>query len=99
MPRESQSLTEDRELKVHQDFRVWLTSLPSSKFPVSILQNGYKMTIEPPRGIKANLLKTSLSLNYDFITTCTKAAELKSLLLSACSTGMPLSSGSSAHWG
>uniref|UniRef100_A0A8C7U9X3 Dynein, axonemal, heavy chain 1 n=1 Tax=Oncorhynchus mykiss TaxID=8022 RepID=A0A8C7U9X3_ONCMY len=53
-------------------------------FPVSILQNGSKMTIEPPRGIKANLLKTYLSLNDDFITTCTRAAELKSLLLSLC---------------
>ncbi|CDQ98597.1 unnamed protein product, partial [Oncorhynchus mykiss] len=70
--------------KVHRDFRLWLTSLPSNKFPVSILQNGSKMTIEPPRGIKANLLKTYLSLNDDFITTCTRAAELKSLLLSLC---------------
>ncbi|XP_019911214.2 dynein heavy chain 1, axonemal [Esox lucius] len=70
--------------KVHRDFRLWLTSLPSNKFPVSILQNGSKMTIEPPRGIKANLLKSYLSLNDDFITTCSKPAELKSLLLSLC---------------
>ncbi|RXN34314.1 dynein heavy chain axonemal [Labeo rohita] len=58
--------------KVHRDFRLWLTSLPSSKFPVSILQNGSKMTIEPPRGIKANLLRTYASLTDDFITSCTK---------------------------
>ncbi|KAL7843672.1 hypothetical protein AOLI_G00251840 [Acnodon oligacanthus] len=70
--------------KVHRDFRLWLTSLPSNKFPVSILQNGSKMTIEPPRGIKANLLKTYLSLNDDFINSCSKAAEFKSLLLSLC---------------
>ncbi|KAM6980842.1 dynein axonemal heavy chain 1 [Aplochiton taeniatus] len=70
--------------KVHRDFRLWLTSLPSNKFPVSILQNGSKMTIEPPRGIKANLLKTYLSLTDDFITSCNKPAQFKSLLLSLC---------------
>ncbi|XP_041945152.1 dynein heavy chain 1, axonemal isoform X2 [Alosa sapidissima] len=70
--------------KVHRDFRVWLTSLPSNKFPVSILQNGSKMTIEPPKGIKANLLKSYLSLTEDFITSCSKASQLKSLLFSLC---------------
>ncbi|KAF0035263.1 hypothetical protein F2P81_013021 [Scophthalmus maximus] len=70
--------------KVHKDFRVWLTSLPSNKFPVSILQNGSKMTIEPPKGIKANLQKTYLRLTDDFITSSTKITNLRSLLLSLC---------------
>ncbi|MCJ8744212.1 hypothetical protein PDJAM_G00116030 [Pangasius djambal] len=70
--------------KVHRDFRLWLTSLPSNKFPVSILQNSSKMTIEPPRGIKANLLKTYLSLSDDFLKSCSKTAEFRSLLLSLC---------------
>ncbi|XP_036594745.1 dynein heavy chain 1, axonemal [Trichosurus vulpecula] len=70
--------------KVHRDFRLWLTSLPSNKFPVSILQNGSKMTIEPPRGVKANLLKSYSSLSDDFLNSCHKQSEFKCLLLSLC---------------
>uniref|UniRef100_A0A8C3GR01 Dynein axonemal heavy chain 1 n=1 Tax=Cairina moschata TaxID=8855 RepID=A0A8C3GR01_CAIMO len=70
--------------KVQQDFRLWLTSLPSNHFPVSILQNSSKVTIEPPRGVKANLLKSYSSFSDDFLTSCSKITVFKSLLLSLC---------------
>ena len=57
-------------LQVHRDFRLWLTSMPSPKFPVYILQNGSKMTVEPPRGIKANLLKSYANFSDDFLNSC-----------------------------
>ena len=43
--------------KVHEAFRLCLTTMPNDTFPVSILQKGIKMTLEPPEGFKVNILK------------------------------------------
>eukprot|EP00767_Chilomastix_cuspidata_P003863 gnl/Chilomastix_cuspidata/3994.p1 GENE.gnl/Chilomastix_cuspidata/3994~~gnl/Chilomastix_cuspidata/3994.p1 ORF type:complete len:4491 (+),score=293.00 gnl/Chilomastix_cuspidata/3994:101-13474(+) len=39
----------------HENFRLFLTSMPSKDFPSSVLAAGIKLTNEPPRGIRANL--------------------------------------------
>ncbi|KAL7746739.1 hypothetical protein RI367_007902 [Sorochytrium milnesiophthora] len=70
--------------KVHRDFRLWLTSMPTPKFPVSILQNGVKMTVEPPNGVKANLLRTYATFNEDTLAECTKPKEWQRLLFALC---------------
>ena len=46
------------ELEPTTKFRLWLTSMPSEKFPVTILQGGVKATIEPPKGFRNNLLRS-----------------------------------------
>ena len=69
---------------VHKDFRLWLSSFVCSEFPVSVLQNSVKMTIEPPSGIKANLKLTYTILKEDDLTHKKKPDEYKKLLFGFC---------------
>ena len=50
------------ELPINPTFRLILTSMPCAYFPVSILQNSVKLTTEPPKGIKANMMKTYVEM-------------------------------------
>ena len=70
---------------LHDDFRLFLTSMPADYFPASVLQNGVKLTTEPPRGIKANLKRSYQELTHARFTSCGKKVEAwRKLLFGLC---------------
>ena len=77
-------LGENRESN-HKDFRLFLTSSPAPYFPVAVLQNGVKMTNEPPKGIRANLLRSYQNLvKPEDFDTCAKSDAFKRILSALC---------------
>jgi dynein heavy chain len=58
--------------------------MPSDKFPVSILQNGVKVTNEPPKGLKNNILGSYLGIDETEFESSPKPIALKRLMWGLC---------------
>lgn len=66
---------------VHPDFRLWMSTMQCAAFPVNLLRNSKKMTIEPPRSFKANLKITYSKMDNKVLDSCkTKPDEFRKLL-------------------
>jgi dynein heavy chain len=65
-------------------FRLWLSSAPHPKFPISILQRGIKMTTEPPSGLRANLLTLYNTVTPEQFSRCGQVSKYRKLLFSLC---------------
>ena len=77
-------IVEEFDDSLHRDFRLWLTSMPAKEFPVSVLQNGIKMTIEPPQGLRSNLLQTYSTIDDKALEDCNKPEAFKTLYFGFC---------------
>lgn len=53
-----------------QDFRLWLTTEPTDRFPIGILQRSLKVVTEPPNGLKLNMRSSYSKITDSLLTTC-----------------------------
>lgn len=58
--------------------------MPSDIFPVTILQNGVKITNEPPKGLKNNILRSYYAINEKELEECQKPSAVKKLMWGLC---------------
>jgi dynein heavy chain len=48
---------------VNDQFRLWLSSRPHPQFPITLLQRSVKITTQPPKGLKQNMLRILKTVN------------------------------------
>ena len=58
--------------KIHESFRLWLTTEVHPKYPINLLQASIKYTFEPPQGVKAGLKRT-------YANTCQETLDYSNL--------------------
>ncbi|KAG5682932.1 hypothetical protein PVAND_012250 [Polypedilum vanderplanki] len=71
-------------LKMHEDFRLFLSSMPLKSFPVSILQNSVKLTNEPPKGLKANLMRSMMDMNEEIFEIHVLGDDWRKMIFAMC---------------
>jgi dynein heavy chain len=84
MPQLEQLIENMQPETIKKEFRLWLTSMPSPSFPVPVLQVGVKMTNEPPKGLRANVVRSYFGFKEDDLAHASKPGDFKKLVFAEC---------------
>ena len=65
---------------ISEDYRLWLTTMPTPAFPVTVLQSSLKITSEPPTGMKAKVGRAYIDMTVADLEGCQQPTAYKNLL-------------------
>ncbi|KAK2908777.1 hypothetical protein Q8A67_004614 [Cirrhinus molitorella] len=69
---------------IHEDFRLFLSSMPTNVFPVTVLQNSVKVTNEPPKGLRANVRRAFTEISSTFFEEHILGRKWRKIIFGVC---------------
>ncbi|XP_072114311.1 dynein axonemal heavy chain 6 isoform X1 [Mobula birostris] len=69
---------------IHENFRLFLSSMPTNTFPVTVLQNSVKVTNEPPKGLRANIRRAFTEITSTFFEEHVLGRKWRRLIVGIC---------------
>ncbi|KAJ8000573.1 hypothetical protein DPEC_G00181790 [Dallia pectoralis] len=69
---------------IHEDFRLFLSSMPNKVFPVTVLQNSVKVTNEPPKGLRANVRRAFTEITGNFFEEHILGRQWRKIIFGVC---------------
>ncbi|XP_055256564.1 dynein axonemal heavy chain 6 [Moschus berezovskii] len=74
----------DSNVVIKDTFRLFLSSMPSNTFPVTVLQNSVKVTNEPPKGLRANIRRAFTEMMPSFFEENILGRKWRQIIFGIC---------------
>uniref|UniRef100_G3ULU4 Dynein axonemal heavy chain 6 n=1 Tax=Loxodonta africana TaxID=9785 RepID=G3ULU4_LOXAF len=74
----------DPNIVIKDTFRLFLSSMPSNTFPVTVLQNSVKVTNEPPKGLRANIRRAFTEMTPSFFEENILGRKWRQIIFGIC---------------
>nr|XP_046259789.1 dynein axonemal heavy chain 6 isoform X2 [Scatophagus argus] len=72
------------DTSIHENFRLFLSSMPTKVFPVTVLQNSVKVTNEPPKGLRANMRRAFAEISSNFFEDHILGCQWRKMVFGIC---------------